>query len=282
MSNLLTDLSDAISDTLTSSAPSIVRIEGARRSPASGIAWSEDLVVTAAHALRSRDGIRVHGEEGTPLAATVAGVDGGTDVALLRVERPALRPIRWTEREPRTGSIVIVAGRPGRSVRASAGIVSASGGEWRTFDGSRVDRYIDVDASLPHGFSGGPLLDATGGCIGMNTSHVAPGGTTIPQATLRRTIEELLRHGSVRRPLIGIGVYPVEGGLLVMSVKEESSAARAGILIGDIIRSINGQEVRSPRDLNRVVQSLEVGTPVEIDLTRGGERRTVRFETGSA
>jgi serine protease DegQ len=275
MSNVLTQLSDAISETISAAAPSIVRIDGARRSSASGIAWSEDLVVTAAHAIRAREGITIGVDDGTSIPATLAGSDGGTDIALLRLERAALRPVRWSERNPRPGDFVIVGGRPGKSVRAAIGFVSASAGEWRTFDGTRIDRYVDVDASLPRGFSGGPLIDATGGAIGMNTSRVVPGGTTIPQTTLRRIVDEIVRHGGVRHPLIGIGVYPVEEGLLVMSVKPDSSAARAGILVGDVVRSIGGKDVRSPRDLNRVVQTLEIGTEIEVAMTRGGEQRTV-------
>jgi S1-C subfamily serine protease len=282
MPNILTQLSDAVSGIITSAAPSIVRIDGARRSPATGFAWSADLVVTASHALRAHDGISVARDDGQSASATLVGADSGTDVALLRVATGTLRPIAWSNRDPRPGDFVIIAGRPGRSVRTGVGVTSAVGGEWRTFDGSRIDRYIDVDASLPRGFSGGPLLDGEGTCIGMNTSRVAHGGTTIPRATVQRVVDELLQHGAVRRPLIGIGVYPVEDGLLVMSVKDESSAARAGILVGDIIRTIDGNEVRSPRALHAFLQNVAVGKDVEMALTRGGESKTVRLAVGSA
>jgi serine protease DegQ len=280
MTTFLTQLSESLSEIVSEASASIVRIDGARRSSTSGIAWAEDLVITAAHAIRAREGIRVSANDHA-FDATVAGGDGGTDIALLRVEKAGLQPIRWSDREPRVGNIVVAAGRPGRSVRAAFGIVSAAAGEWRAFDGSRIDRYIDVDGSLPRGFSGGPLLSPDG-ALGMNTSRVAPGGTTIPRATLARVVDELLRFGTVKRPLIGIGVYPVDEGLLVMSVKDDSSAARAGILVGDIVRSIDGEEVRSPRELNRVVQRLEIGREVEIGITRGGERRTMRIAVGGA
>jgi S1-C subfamily serine protease len=281
MSNVLTQLSDAISGVIAGAAPSIVRVDGARRSPSTGIAWSADLVVATAHAIRRDDGISVTRDDGESFAASLVGADGGTDVALLRVQNASLRPIRWSERETRTGDLLIVAGRPGRSVRATIGVASAVGGEWRTFDGSRIDRYIEVDAALPRGFSGGPLLDGDGGSVGMNTSRVTPGGTTVPHATLRRVIDELQQHGSVRRPLIGIGVYPVEDGLLVMSVKDGSSADRAGILVGDIIRTIDGKEVHSPRGLNAIIQSVAIDQEIEIGLRRGGDARTVRLKVGS-
>jgi serine protease DegQ len=282
MANVLTQLSDAISGVVAGAAPSIVRIDGARRSSSTGIAWSADLVVATAHAIRRDEGISITRDDGESFAASLVGADGGTDVALLRVENAALHPIRWSERATRAGDLMIVAGRPGRSVRATIGVASAVGSEWRTFDGSRIDRYIDVDAALPRGFSGGPLLDGDGGSVGMNTSRVAPGGTTVPHATLERVVDALQRHGSVRRPLIGVGVYPVEDGLLVVSVKEASSADRAGILVGDVIRTIDGKEVRSPRALNAIVQSVSIDQEIEIGLTRGGESRTVRLKVGSA
>ena len=281
MPNVLTQLSDAISDVVAAASPSIVRIDGARHSPVSGIAWSNDLVITANHALRTRDGISVTGDDGQSFAATVVGGDAGTDVALLRVENASLRPMPWSEREPRAGNFVIVAGRPGRSVRASVGVASAVGGEWRAFDGSRIDHYIDVDASLPRGFSGGPLLDTEGASHGMNTSGVTRGGTTIPRKTLQRVVEELLQHGTVRRPMIGIGVYPVEGGLLVMSVKDGSSAAAAAIQVGDIVTTIDGTAVHSPRKLHALLQNAAIGKEVEIGLKRGGETRTIKLTVGS-
>jgi S1-C subfamily serine protease len=282
MPNVLTQISDAIGEVVAGAGPSIVRIDGARHSSASGIAWSEDLVITASHVLRARDGISVTRDDGQSFAATVAGGDTGTDVALLRVANASLRPMVWSDREPRAGNFVIVAGRPGRSVRASVGVASAIGGEWRTFDGSRIDRYIDIDASLPRGFSGGPLLDTEGASVGMNTSAVTRGGTTIPRKTLERVVDELLKHGTVRRPMIGVGVYPVEGGLLVMSVKDGSSAASAGIQVGDIITTIDGAEVHSPRKLHALLQNAEIGKEVEIGFKRGGAAKTIKLAIGAA
>ena len=282
MSNVLTQISDAIGDVVAAAGPSIVRIDGARRSSASGIAWSGDLVITASHILRSTDGITVARDDGQSFPATIAGGDSGTDIALLRVENAALRPMNWSDREPRAGNFMIVAGRPGRSVRASVGVASAVGGEWRTHDGSKIDRYIDVDASLPRGFSGGPLLDTEGASVGMNTSAVTRGGTTIPRRTVERVVSELLQHGSVRRPMIGIGVYPVEGGLLVMSVKEGSSAASAGIQVGDIVTTIDGREVLSPRKLYALLQNAAIGKEIAIGLKRGTETRSIQLNLGSA
>ena len=140
MATLLTQLSDSISGATASAAASIVRIDGARRSSATGIAWSSDLVITAAHVVRARDGISIAREDGQSFAATIVGGDSGTDVALLRAEGAQLKPIGWSDREPRVGHLVLVAGRPGRTLRTSLGLISAAAGEWRTHDGSRIDR----------------------------------------------------------------------------------------------------------------------------------------------
>ncbi len=247
---------------MSETSDSVVRVEGARRSPATGIAWSEDLVVTAAHAIRARDGIRVTAN-GESFGATVVGGDHATDIALLRLDRKSLKPIRWSDREPRAGNIVLAAGRPGQRVRAAFGMISGAAGE-----------TIDVDGFLPRGFSGGPLLSGDG-ALGMNTSRLTPGGTTIPRATVQRVVDELLRSGHVARPLIGVGVYPVDEGLLVVS------SSRDEILVGDIVRKVGSEDVRSPRDLERVVKGLEVGREIEIELTRGGEARKVRVDVRS-
>ena len=108
------------------------------------------------------------------------------------------------------------------------------------------------------------------------------GGTTIPHATVNRVVDELQQHGSIRRPLLGVGVYPVEEGLLVMSVKDESGAANAGIRVGDIIRTIGAEEVRSPRKLHAILMNGAVGNEIEVELLRGGEKRNVRVAVGAA
>jgi len=175
-------LSDAVADAIASASKSIVRLERS-----SGIAWAADVVITSAHSLRSDD--------------NVIGWDPATDVAVLRAS--GLTPIAWSDDELRVGNFVVVAGH---STRATFGIISA------------LDDFIEVDAALPHGFSGGPLVDLDGRAIGMNTSRVRRNGTTIPVATLRRVVNSILEHGAVRRAFLGVGVHPVEGGVIVLSL----------------------------------------------------------------
>lgn len=263
------EVSESLAGAIASAAPSIVRVDGRGHLPSTGIVWSPDgVIVTAAHTLRLDDGIEVRFDDGSSSAASLAGRDVATDIAVLRTERRDARPARWRESAGlRVGHIVLAAGRPGRTVRATSGIVSAIGPEWRTADGTRVDAFIEVDASLPPGFSGGPLLDASGSLIGMNTSHVIRTGTTIPHATLARTVEALLAHGTIERRSLGVAIHPVEAGLLILSISAGSAAEKAGLMVGDIIRT------RSPRELHERVQ--EAGETLELEIQRGGVEKKV-------
>ncbi len=280
MNSIGTELSRQLADAVERTGPSIVHIEGRRHLASSGIVWSDGIVVTASHTLHRDDDIRVG-----DAAATLVGRDETTDVAVLRVgstpgsgtgergaasgEREAAAGIVWSDAVPRAGEIVIAAGRPGRGTRATVGFITGVGGPWRTRDGGRIEAIIEVDAHLPPGFSGGPLLAADGRALGMNTSGLVRGGTTIPRATLTRVVNELLEHGSIRSHHLGVGVYPVEQGLVVLSVQRGGPAETAGVIVGDVLQT-NARELR---------ESLDAASAFTLKLTRGGEGREVAVAT---
>lgn len=266
MTATASELSNSLASSIASASPSIVHVAARDHFGSTGIVWSGDgLIVTAAHTVRRDEEIEVRFEDGATAPATVAGRDESADIAVLRADRKNLAAPRWRDTNGlRVGHLVIAAGRPGRTVRATSGIISAIGPEWRTPGGTRVDAYLDVDASLPSGFSGGPLIDIDGAFIGLNTSHlIHRNGATIPHATLARTVDLILQHGTITRPTLGIGIYPVEEGLLVISVKSGSAAERAGILVGDIIK-MNHRELRE-----------KIGASFELTITRGGVEKRV-------
>jgi S1-C subfamily serine protease len=270
MSVNATELSESLAAAIAAAAPSIVHVGAREHLPSSGIVWSDDgLIVTAAHAVQRDDGIEVRFDDGSAANATLAGRDESSDVAVLRTGRKLVAlPRRREANELRVGHLAIAAGRPGRSIRATAGIISAIGPEWRTPGGSRIDAYIDVDASLPPGFSGGALLDGSGSLIGMNTSRlIRRTGATIPHATLTRIVQSILAHGTITRPVLGIAVHPVETGLLVISVKSGSAAETAGIIVGDIILS--------PRDLHQRLRDAEAGERWTVVVSRGGVEKSI-------
>lgn len=263
MNSFGSELSRQLADAVERAGASIVHIEGRRHLASSGIVWSDGIVVTASHTIHRDEGIRVGDAE-----ATLVGRDEATDIAVLRVASggpAAASGMEWIETAPRAGEIVIAAGRPGRNTRATVGFLTGVGGAWRTHGGGRIDAILDVDAHLPPGFSGGPLLTVDGQALGMNTSHLVRGGTTIPYATLTRVVNAILEHGAVRRPTLGVGIYPAEPGLVVISVQRGGLADTAGLLVGDVLLT-NRESLR---------EALEVQQSFTLKLTRGGEPREV-------
>lgn len=275
--------SDAIASAVEASSSSVLRVRGRRRVPSSALAWSEEgIAVTAEHTLRIDDGIEVGLPDGRTVSARVAGRDPSTDIAVLRVDA-SLIPPRFSDRPLKPGHLVLALGRPGRSARATLGIISAAGGEWRADSGARIERYLECDASLPPGFSGGPLIDSDGAVIGINTSRLTRGGATIPIETLRRVVPSLLEHGHVPRPFLGVGLYPVRvdeqrAGLMILSVQSGSPAAAANLLLGDVLLAVDGQPLRHPGELH---DKLAAGREIAFRVWRAGEEREVGVIAGS-
>ena len=275
-------LSEALAAAVESAGASVVRVEG-RCAAASGVVWSaEGAVVTASHALGRAEGLTVTLPDGRAVKAVVAGRDAGTDVAVLRVEATGLAAPRWSEGAGlKVGHLVLPLGRPGRSVRATLGMVGALGGGFRSAAGAQIDRYLEVDASLPRGFSGGPLVDTSGAFLGMNTAALTRAGGTVPYATLRRVADELLAHGAVGRGYLGVSVFParvpealreaagVARGLVVVGLDEASPAARDGLMVGDVLVAVDGHAVEGRGDLLAALDG-RVKAAVTVRLIRAG------------
>jgi len=271
----------------------VVRVDG-RCVGASAVVWSaEGVVVTASHAIGRGEGLTVTLADGRAVKATVAGRDAGTDVAVLRVEATGLAAPRWSEGAGlEVGHIVLPVGRPGRSVRATLGMVSALGEGFRSAAGAQIDRYIEVDGSLPRGFSGGPLVDTSGSFLGMNTAGLTRAGGTVPYVTLKRVADDLLANGRVGRGYLGVSVYPARvpealreragtaRGLVVVGLDEASPAARDGVMVGDVIVAIEGHAVEGPGDLLAVLDG-RAGAAVAVKVIRAGEVAELKVTAGA-
>ncbi len=300
MSKLVTDspfaqLSTSLADAVDRVAPSVVRVDR-RRGGGTGIAWSDDLVVTAAfHAPdRTTVGVAVAGGELEDRAATLVGRDPGTDVAVLRVAGGGLTPATFRELDDlAVGALALAIGRPGKTIRASLRIVGVLGPEVRTPSGGRLDRWIETDRQLPRGFAGGPLIDARGEVIGLDTRTLVRGAdVTVPTSTLRRVVDEIVAHGGVRRGYLGVGAYPVAlptalaaqhghgHGALLASIEDGGPAASAGLLVGDILVRLDGEPVGGPVELRTALLDRG-GKTVAIELIRAGVVRTEQVALGS-
>jgi S1-C subfamily serine protease len=295
MSEVLARFSDALAAAVEAASPSIVRVEARRRLPASGIVWAADgVIVTAHHVVEQDDNIGIGLADGRTVAASLVGRDPTTDLAVLRAQTTGLKPPAWIDAENlKVGHLALTLGRPGDSVMATLGIVSALERAWRTPAGGQFDYYLQTDALMYPGFSGGPAVDASGHFIGLNTSAVLRGITlTVPAGTLRRVIETLLTHGRVRRGYLGVSAQAVrlpaglaqqvdqETGLLLGSVEPGSPAERAGLFMGDTIVTLDGQPVRHLDDLLALLSGERVGASVPVRIVRGGQMTDVPVTIG--
>lgn len=289
-SSSLAQLSSQLASAVETAANSIVSIHARRRIPSSGIVWRDGVVVSASHTVRRDDEIPVTLPNGNSVVAKVAGRDSATDLIALRVSdtRPFVAP-RADVSSLRVGSLVLAVGRPGPTVSASFGIVSAVGEGWRTWQGARIDRVLRLDLSVYDGFSGGPLVDPAGAVLGLNNSALARGTPlALPAVAVDLVVEELLERGHVRRPFIGVAVQPVslsaalakqhglkgDSGLLIVSIADGSPAEKAGMLLGDVLLEANGNELDGPDDLLDALSSVSRGGAVTLRFLRGGAVKT--------
>lgn len=285
----LAALSDALAAAVATAARSVVRVEARRRGYASGVAWSADgLVVTAHHAVQREERLRVGLPSGETVAATFVGRDPGTDLAVLRVEA-ALEPPQWADADAlAVGHLALSVGRHGERAQASLGVVAQTGGGWRTPTGGKVDAYLRTDIGVYPGFSGSALVDARGRVAGVNTSWFhGRASLALPAATVRRVASALAAHGRVRRGWLGVATQPVRlpdaagqpTGLLVSDVEDGSPAARAGVLVGDVLLGLGEARVGDAGDLLAALSDA-AGQPRPLRLWRGGQEATLQVEVG--
>jgi S1-C subfamily serine protease len=294
----LTNLSNQLADAVQAAGAWTVRVQARRGPPASGIALAADLVLTADHVVdpAREDSIRIGLPDGSEVGGSVVGRDPATDLAILRIASGSLSPAKAAQGDPRTGSLALVVGRPGREPSASLGLITGLAGPARTRRGGLLERFIQVDAVMYPGFSGGPLVDADGAVLGMITSGLGFGGpaVAIPWSLASQLAETIGKHGKVPRGYLGVGSQPVtlsaqareltggqERGLLVVQVADGGPAAVAGFLQGDILVRLDGTPVTNADDLQGLLGPNRVGSAVTAAIIRGGELRDVNVTVGT-
>lgn len=284
-------LSNDLADAVERAGASTVTVNARRRMPATGIVWSADgLIVTANSVVERDDEITIGLPDGRTADARLLGRDPGSDLALLKIEESDLTPGPRGGSAAKPGHLVLAIGRPGPSgPMASFGVISVVGGAWRRQRGGSVDGFIRADVAMLPGFSGGPLVDAEGNVLGLNTSHLGRGGgVTIPAEAIDKVVASLQQHGKVRRGFLGIGAQAAalspalaqsagieqEQGLIIVSVEAGGPAERAGLFQGDVIVHIDGTPVTSVEELQDRLSGDLVGATAEITIIRGGSLQT--------
>ena len=274
----------------------VVAIAARRRIPSSGVVWRDGVVVTAQHTIQRDEDIVITLADGTESAATLAGRDAGTDLAVLRLSAPTGGAVEVAPPEAiRLGGLVLALGRPGRELTAALGVVSAVGDAWRTWHGGEIDRAIRLDIGIYDGFSGGPLVDGAGHVLGINTSALLRGApTTIPASTVDRVVTQLLEHGRVPAGYLGVALHPVrlpEGlardlklasraGLMIAGLEPKGPAEAGGVLLGDVITGIDDEAVSDPGDVAALLGATRIGRAARLQLVRAGKITSLTVTVG--
>ncbi|MBI3760602.1 MAG: trypsin-like peptidase domain-containing protein, partial [Chloroflexi bacterium] len=251
--------SDGLAAAVEKAAQTTVTIDARRHVPASGIVWSAGgEILTADHVIQRDDNITVTLPDGKTHSATVIGRDPGSDLALLKIDAAGLAAPEFAE--VKVGHLVFAVGRPD-DVQASLGNVVAVGGP---VHGRRrhLDAYIQSDVTMYPGFSGGPLADASGRVVGVNSSALARGASlAVPVATARSIADALRKDGRVKRGFLGVGTQPVAlaedmatklnqpTGLMLIGVEKDGPAAKGGLMQGDVIVGLGSHVVTDIQDL---------------------------------
>ena len=284
-SQVLQSFSDAIAGVVGKVSPSVVQVRVGDRGVGSGVVWSrEGLVLTNSHVVGRAGEVEVtlYGESKS-YRASILGQDRFSDVALLKIEdAKSLQPVELGDSSNlAVGQFVLALANPfGEKVGATFGIITNTSATM----GGRMpwaDNVIVTDAKLNPGYSGGPLIDASGKMIGMNAAYFANRGIAIPVNALIDIAKSLSSEGSVKRAYLGIVSDTLElsqelaqeiqqdEGLIVLSVESGTPAKKAGVAVGDIVVKLDSKPVRNFNDLRKILTSKTIGKPTSLSVLRG-------------
>ncbi len=275
----------------------VVAVYARPRVPSSGIIWRPDVVVAADHTIKRDEEITVSLPGGGSVAAKLVGRDPSTDLAVLKLEGKELPVVQIGDATKlRVGHLVLAVGRSGgNNLGASLGVISALGDAWRTWRGGQIDQFVRLDLSIYLGFSGSALVDARGDVVGLNTSGLARGmGLAIPATTVNRVMVELLEKGHIARGYLGIGMQPVllpkplqkalnlpgNTGLIVVSVEPDGPAAKAGVLLGDVLVTLDGDAMNDTDDIQAKLGPDRISKILAASVVRAGALAQVKIQIG--
>lgn len=279
---MLMNISNGLADAVEAVAASVVQVRAGGRA-ASGLAYAADLVLTTGRVVGRDEHPEVRTPDGRVLPADVAGWDPASRLVLLKAEGLNARALT-PGALPRVGHLAVAIGRSwSNGVTATAGLVSIIGGPLRTAPRRQLEQVIRISAPMHEGFAGGAVIGADGALLGVATAAAIRGlGVVIPAAIAWQAAATLLERGSQKRGYLGIVAQPVSvperqrgasaaaEALLVVGIKEGSPAAEAGVLVGDLLVSLDGIPLGSPEDLFDLLAGERVGRKLALRLLRGG------------
>jgi serine protease Do len=253
---------------------------------------ADGYAVTNNHVVDHAKSVQVTTDDGTVYTAKVIGTDAKTDLALIKVDGKNDFPfVKFAQQTPRVGDWVVAVGNPfGLGGTVTAGIVSARG---RDIGAGPYDDYVQIDAPINKGNSGGPAFDVNGDVIGVNTAIYSPSGGSvgigfdIPAETAKMVVAQLQEHGYVTRGWLGVQVQPVTSsiadslgmkkaeGVIVDERVADSPAAKAGLENGDVITAVNGKPIKDAREFARTIGGLAPNSGVKFDVLRNGESKSL-------
>ena len=253
-----------------------------------GLVWQSDIVVASEQSLPQKDEFELVAAGGAVVSAKLAGRDASTNIAMLRLATPLSAPANRAG-DAQTGALALAIGADGAGgVSARLGLVNLAGPEWHSSRGGLIDRRIVLDLDLARREEGGPVFDAAGGLLGLSTFGPRGQVLVIPTATIARIVPQLAKDGHIARGWLGVALQAVavpdalrdgagqSSGLMVMSVIDEGPAARAGIVAGDIILSVDGTSTQRWRKVARLFGADSIGRKADIRLIRSGQVITVQ------
>ena len=287
ITSLLLGLSNDLAGAVQKAGGAVVAVNARQRVPSSGIHWSPGVIVTSDHTVERDEEITVTLADGRTVPATLAGRDPSTDIAVLKVQGVEASTADIGESNSlAVGQMVLAVGRPGEhGLSASYGVISALSGNWSTYRGGQIDQFVRPDLTFYPGFSGGPLVNAHGQIVGMNTSGLTRGlGVTIPASTVNRVADQLLSKGRIARGYLGLGFQPVHlpdslkntlnlasnGGLIVVTVEQGGPAEQAGMFIGDVLVALDNTPITDIDAVQSMLGSDRVGKAITARVVRGG------------
>ena len=289
----LSTFSSELASLVETAGKSAVGVEARHRIGSSGFLWKPGIIVTSAHTIRREENIAIVLPDGGRGSAALAGIDYGTDLAVLKLDS-ASGPELTAAPQLRAGELIVAVGRHRPGVLALTGMVSTAGGPWATWRGSNLDALLRLDIGAYPRSSGSAIFDTHGRFAGMLTTgltRTAP--LAIPAATIDRVATELAEHGRIARGYLGVGLQAIplppafakalgrdqRSAVMVLSVEPDGPAQAAGFLPGDVIAEIAGQPITDTDDLHAALQGT-IGRELLTVVFRSGTRTELKVKVG--